>query len=142
MYSLFIQYLKCRVNPSKEWIDSQLPEIVKKGVEWLKDDMFDMEDVDEEAIIQAYVNIVTGLCISLGLKYAGSRNENAKELLYYFAIHFLNEIKPVSVTNGSTFPKGLSKYVDRGTLEICLHLFVLSLSVVMVVLEILRHSLS
>ncbi|GAB2272646.1 hypothetical protein Dimus_007470 [Dionaea muscipula] len=120
-----------RVNPSKEWIDSQLPEIVKKGVEWLKDDLFDMEDVDEEAIIQAYVNIVTGLCISLGLKYAGSRNENAKELLYYFAIHFLNEIKPVSVTNGSTFPKGLSKYVDRGTLEICLHLVVLSLSVVM-----------
>lgn len=39
------------------------------------------------------------------------------------------QIKPVSATSGP-FPKGLSRYVDRGTLEICLHLIVLSLCVV------------
>ncbi|GMH15411.1 hypothetical protein Nepgr_017252 [Nepenthes gracilis] len=119
-----------RVNPSKEWIESQVPIVVKNGVECLREDTFDMVEIDE-AIVQAYVNIVTGLCISLGLKFAGSGNVNVQELLYGYAVHFLNEIKPVSVTNGSTFPKGLSKYVDRGTLEICLHLIVLSLAVVM-----------
>ncbi|GAB4827614.1 hypothetical protein Ancab_034497 [Ancistrocladus abbreviatus] len=120
-----------RINPSGEWIDSQVPGIVKNGIERLGDDMFDMDEMDEDAVVQAYVNIVTGLCISLGLKYAGSRNENARELLYSYAVHFLNEIKLVSVANDSVFPKGLSKYVDRGTLEICLHLIVLSLAVVM-----------
>lgn len=44
-------------------------------------------------------------------------------LLYWF------QIKPVSATSG-TFPKGLAHFVDRGTLEMCLHLIVLSLSVV------------
>ncbi|KAJ4982165.1 hypothetical protein NE237_033002 [Protea cynaroides] len=65
------------------------------------------------------------------LRYAATRNGDAQELLYNFAVYFLNEIKPVSVTSGITLPKGLSQYVDPGTLEICLHLIVLSLSVVM-----------
>ena len=35
---------------------------------------------------------------------------------------------PVKILPG--FPRGLSQYVDRGTLEICLHLIALSLSMV------------
>ncbi|KAK9683476.1 hypothetical protein RND81_10G143700 [Saponaria officinalis] len=119
-----------RVNATKEWVESQIPELVRNAVEALGDDMIDME-VDEEAVVQAYVNIVTGACISLGLKYAGSRNGNAQELLYSYAIYFLNEIKPVSTSVGCMFPRGLSKFVDRSTLEICLHLVVLSLTMVM-----------
>ncbi|KAF8397264.1 hypothetical protein HHK36_016174 [Tetracentron sinense] len=120
-----------RVQPSRYWIQSQIPEIVNNGVKSLGDDTCDSDEMDAEALIQAYVNIVAGACISLGLRYAGTRNGNAQELLYDYAIYFLNEIKPVAVTSGNTFPKGLSQYVDRGTLEICLHLVVLSLSVVM-----------
>ncbi|KAL5710156.1 Anaphase-promoting complex subunit 1 [Ranunculus cassubicifolius] len=41
------------------------------------------------------------------------------------------QIKPVSAVSSKCLPKGLSKFVDRGTLELCLHLIVLSLSVVM-----------
>ncbi|KDP44743.1 hypothetical protein JCGZ_01243 [Jatropha curcas] len=120
-----------RVHPSKDWILSQIPEIVKSGVEGLRDDISDVDEMDAETFVQAYVNVVAGACISLGLRFAGTKDGNVQELLYEYAIYFLNEIKPVSASSGSTFPKGLSRYVDRGTLEICLHLIVLSLSVVM-----------
>ncbi|TYG52021.1 anaphase-promoting complex subunit 1 isoform X1 [Gossypium raimondii] len=120
-----------RIHPSKDWIQSQIPEIIKNGVKGLRDDTMDIDEMDAETIVQAYVNIVAGACISLGLRFAGTKDANAQELLYEYAAYFLNEIKPVSTTNRSTFPKGLSQYVDRGTLEICLHLIVLSLSVVM-----------
>ncbi|XP_019433711.1 PREDICTED: anaphase-promoting complex subunit 1 [Lupinus angustifolius] len=120
-----------RVHPSKDWVFSQIPEVVRCGVEGLGVDGNDIDDMDAEAFVQAYVNIVAGACISLGLVFAGTRNGNAQELLYEFAVYFLNEIKPVSPTSGKVFPKGLSRYVDRPTLETCLHLIVLSLSVVM-----------
>uniref|UniRef100_A0A1D1Y4T9 Anaphase-promoting complex subunit 1 n=2 Tax=Anthurium amnicola TaxID=1678845 RepID=A0A1D1Y4T9_9ARAE len=119
------------IQPSTEWVESQVPEIVKVGISIVTDEKADNGGFDAEALVQAYVNIIAGTCISLGLKFAGSRNGDAQELLYGYAVYFLNEIKPVCVTNSNSLPKGLSKYVDRGTLEICLHLIVLSLSVVM-----------
>ncbi|KAF5179420.1 Anaphase-promoting complex subunit [Thalictrum thalictroides] len=119
------------VQPSKDWVQSQVPEIVKTVISNLGDEASDFDEIDAEALVQAYVNIVAGACISIGLRYAGTRNGNAQELLYNYAIYFLNEIKPVSMTSSKGLPKGLSKFVDRGTLEICLHLVVISLSVVM-----------
>ncbi|KAG6735069.1 hypothetical protein I3842_01G302100 [Carya illinoinensis] len=120
-----------RIHPSKDWIQSQIPVIVKNGVIGLTVDASDFDDMEAEAFVQAYVNIVAGACISLGLRFAGTKNGDAQELLYEYAMYFLNEIKPVSATSGNIFPKGLSHYIDRGTLETCLHLIVLSLSVVM-----------
>ncbi|KAJ6768158.1 hypothetical protein OIU74_021929 [Salix koriyanagi] len=120
-----------RVHPSNDWIQSQIPNIVKSGVNDLEDHVNDMDEMDTETYVQAYVNIVAGACISLGLRFAGTKDGNAQELLYEYAVYFLNEIKHVCATSGNAFPKGLSRYVDRGTLEICLHLIVLSLSVVM-----------
>lgn len=119
-----------RIHPSQDWIQSQIPDIVKNGVKCLGDDTNDIDEMDAESFVQAYVNIVAGACISLGLRFAGTKDGHAHELLYNYAVYFLNEIKPVSATSGP-FPKGLSRYVDRGTLEICLHLIVLSLCVVM-----------
>ncbi|KAF5944722.1 hypothetical protein HYC85_018799 [Camellia sinensis] len=113
------------------WSQSQIPEIIQNGVKRLGDEMGDIDETDAEAFVQAYVNIVAGACISLGLRFAGTKDGNAHELLYKYAVYFLNEIKPVSDTSGYTLPKGLSNYVDRGTLETCLHLIVLSLCVVM-----------
>ena len=40
------------------------------------------------------------------------------------------QIKHIPVRTASILPKGLLQYVDRGTLELCLHLIVLSLSLV------------
>ncbi|XP_047316183.1 anaphase-promoting complex subunit 1 [Impatiens glandulifera] len=118
-----------RVTPSKSWIQSQIPDIVKNGLHSLEASHED--DIDAESLVQAYVNIVAGACLSIGLKFAGTYNGDAQELLNEYAVYFLNEIKPVSSKSVNNMPKGLAKYVDRGTLEICLHLTVLSLSVVM-----------
>ncbi|KAG8390120.1 hypothetical protein BUALT_Bualt01G0050500 [Buddleja alternifolia] len=120
-----------RIRPSEDWIDSQIPEVVKNGVKGIGNEMDDIYEMDAEAFVQAYVNIVVGACISLGLRFAGTRDGNAQELLYKYAIYFLNEIKPVCVSNGNGLPKGLSAFVDRGTLETCLHLIVLALCLIM-----------
>lgn len=66
----------CRVHPSKDWVWSQIPEIVRCGVEGLGDGN-DIDDMDAEAFMQAYVNIVAGACISLG------------KLLIVLCIHFV-----------------------------------------------------
>uniref|UniRef100_A0A0D9ZXX1 Anaphase-promoting complex subunit 1 n=1 Tax=Oryza glumipatula TaxID=40148 RepID=A0A0D9ZXX1_9ORYZ len=120
-----------RIQPTKDWVESQVPSFVNFGVSNTSQEAMDSDELDSEALFQAYVNIVTGACIALGLKYAGSRNSDAQELLYAYAVHFLNEIKHISIQTASILPKGLLQHVDRGTLELCLHLIVLSLSLVM-----------
>ncbi|KAJ9539792.1 hypothetical protein OSB04_026298 [Centaurea solstitialis] len=120
-----------RIHPSEDWIQGQIPNVVLGGIKGLKDEMADSDEMDCEAVVKAYVNIVAGACISLGLRFAGTKDGSAQHLLYSYAIAFLNEIKPLSVKVLHGFPRGLMQYVDRGTLETCLHLIALSLSVVM-----------
>lgn len=59
-------HIFCRVHPSKDWVWSQIPEIVRSAVEGIGGDDNDIDDMDAEAFIQAYVNIIAGACISLG----------------------------------------------------------------------------
>ena len=56
-----------RIHPSKDWIQSKIPEIVKNGVKGLRDDTMDIDEKDAETFVQAYVNIVAGACIYLGM---------------------------------------------------------------------------
>ena len=56
-----------RIRPTCDWIQSQVPEVVKNGISHLQDDMDDAYEVDVEALVHAYVNIVAGACISLGI---------------------------------------------------------------------------
>jgi len=56
----------CRIQPTKEWIDSQIPKTVKSGVSNMSEGAIDSDEFDAEALFQAYVNIVTGACIALG----------------------------------------------------------------------------
>ncbi|PIA32336.1 hypothetical protein AQUCO_04500142v1 [Aquilegia coerulea] len=55
-----------RVQPSKDWVQSQVPEIVKTVITNLGDETSDFDEIDAEALVQAYVNIVAGACISIG----------------------------------------------------------------------------
>lgn len=60
---------------------------MKGGIEALGDERTDMDEVDEEAVVQAYVNIVAGACISLGKKeiIVFIRFYHCAIFLYYFA---------------------------------------------------------
>ncbi|WOL06876.1 anaphase-promoting complex subunit 1 isoform X1 [Canna indica] len=119
-----------KMQPSRIWMESQIPDFIKSAVLRLHGGSDD-DEFDAEAVVQAYVNIIAGACISLGLKYAGTKSEEAQELLHSYALYFLNEIKHIPAVTANALPKGLLQYVDRGTSEICLHLIVLSLSLVM-----------
>lgn len=55
-----------RIYPSGEWIQSQVPEVVRHCINGLTDEMDDVNDTDAEAFVQAFVNVVVGACISLG----------------------------------------------------------------------------
>ncbi len=44
---------------------------------------------DVEAIAQAHINAVAGACLAIGLKYAGSRNPTAQEVLQHYTLYLL-----------------------------------------------------
>lgn len=73
-----------RVHPSKDWVWSQIPEIVRCAVEGIGGDDNDIDDMDAEAFTQAYVNIIAGACISLGKMFFSLRTHfmmNLRECL-------------------------------------------------------------
>lgn len=72
-----------RIQPSEEWIDLQIPEVIKNGVKGLGKEMYDIYEMDAEAFVQAYVNIVVGACISLG-----NQSPVEYEIIRYFISRF------------------------------------------------------
>ena len=55
---VFLIYFVYRIRPTCDWIQSQVPEVVRNGISHLQDGMDDMYEMDVEALVQAYVNIV------------------------------------------------------------------------------------
>ncbi|KAG8191889.1 hypothetical protein JTE90_019823 [Oedothorax gibbosus] len=119
------------IVPTQEWIDSHLPEIVKKyafqrGVS--------RADVDFETMSQAYCNITAGGCFCLGLKFAGSANAEAFEILMSHAKKFLSLTK-----------RQKGEQAGKSTIETCLNVVTLSLAMVMAgtgdldVIRLCRH---
>ena len=99
------------IQPSSEWIDLQIPTIVKSSINMMKNaakkamndanlnsmdvqtfddsEKKDIADFDPQAIRQANAYIVAGACFSLGLKYAGSANREAASAIIQRALWFL-----------------------------------------------------
>lgn len=74
-----------RIQPSENWIQSQIPEVVKNGVSGLGNKTDDVYEMDAEAYVHAYVNIIVGACISLG------KFNYADKFLYIFS-YFLFQL--------------------------------------------------
>ncbi|KAJ6350382.1 hypothetical protein OIU78_006531 [Salix suchowensis] len=87
-----------RVHPSNDWIQSQIPNIVKSGVNDLEDHVNDMDEMDTETFVQAYVNIVAGACISLVLRVTASI---ALEMIAIMNVQYFckQSIQPVQVSD-------------------------------------------
>ncbi|CAK1542886.1 unnamed protein product [Leptosia nina] len=69
------------IEPTEEWVENQVPATIKpycfvKPTE---------ENIDYEAMNQAYCNIIAGACFALGLRFAGSGDEEARDTTLYFA---------------------------------------------------------
>ncbi|XP_049513491.1 anaphase-promoting complex subunit 1 [Dermacentor silvarum] len=119
------------VCPTKAWIESHIPAVVAT---YAFQRTSDEVDIDHETMSQAYCNILAGACLCVGLKFAGSANAQAFDILHHYTMYFLDLQK-----------QAVAEQAGRNTLETCLLVTVLSLSLVMAgtgdleVMRICRH---
>lgn len=103
------------VAPNEAWIAAQIPAIVKRsaqrkgGFATIEEESDEKEgEVDTEALAQAHVNILAGACFAIGLRFAGTGNEDARAILYKFAMQFVAQKRRAPAVSS-----GDSKRVDK-----------------------------
>ncbi|CAG9853978.1 unnamed protein product [Phyllotreta striolata] len=119
------------VEPTKEWVENQIPSTIRP---YCMVNPTHNLNIDYEAMNQAYCNIVAGASFALGLKFAGTANEEAYETL----LHFCNMFTSL---NG----KPVADLAGKSTIETCLNVLLLSVSMVMAgtgdleIIRLVRH---
>ncbi|XP_034943915.1 anaphase-promoting complex subunit 1 [Chelonus insularis] len=107
------------IEPTKAWVSSHVPDIVYE-YRLQKPTPEITQHVDLETMNQAYCNIIAGACMALGLKYAGSANENAFKTLFSYTQMFT-----------ALLHKSIGELAGKSTIETCLNVTLLSCAVVM-----------
>ena len=122
-----------KVEPSEKWIESQVPDIIIKSIFNIHSENVDSTDntpnhkMPAQAALSAYLCILCGYCIGLGLVYAGTANNEAKEAIYS-KLKFLQSCRDMK----PSIP--LSVAIDRSIkplIEMCVACTSVSLSYVM-----------
>eukprot|EP00898_Chlorokybus_atmophyticus_P000905 jgi/Chlat1/1815/Chrsp135S02131 len=131
------------VRATKQWVQSQVPTFIHATLKQLQANALGDKSIDVEAIAQAHANILagpgdtdavalvlaahrnkssqcmsTGACFAIGLRYAGTTDAAARDVLCEYFMYFLKQRQPASK-------------VDRVTVETCINIVALSLGVVM-----------
>ncbi|XP_061717841.1 anaphase-promoting complex subunit 1 [Cydia pomonella] len=104
------------IEASEEWIENQVPSTIRPYCFVKPTD----ENIDYEAMNQAYCNIVAGACFALGLRFAGSGDEDARDA----ALHYTRLLLTVR-------GKSIAELAGRSTLEACLCVCLLSAGMIM-----------
>ena len=136
------------VEPTAEWIDSQVPSVVQNSIEFMRkaaakaislgmgmgmDDEIDgngdeskndVADFDPQAVRQANAFIIAGACFSIGIRYAGSANREAAAAIFQRVMWFLELRDNKDATRQVQRP-------DLTTLTTCLCTSAISLAMVM-----------
>lgn len=128
------------VKPNREWIDEQIPDIVKKSIDFMKrkaliasnlnpDDHHDssnedVSDFDPQAVRQANAFIIAGSCFSMALRFAGSANRAAAAAIFERALYFFELRDSKELVNQVQRP-------DTPSLVACLCTAAISLAIVM-----------
>lgn len=118
------------IIPNRSWIESHIPKIVLDNA-FQRSSNTVSPTIDFETMSQAYCNIVAGNCMAMGLKFAGSANRGAYKTVYKYTSMF------IAMSEKNT----LSEQAGRSTIETCLNVLVVSLSLIMAGtgnLEVLR----
>jgi anaphase-promoting complex subunit 1 len=105
-----------QIEPSFSWVRNNLPEQfrAKSKLEDIK--MLTTEDLP-------FYDILTGLCFSIALRFAGSGSLAVRDLL----VHFLDQLMRICRIEASTFDKKLT----RNTVRNCQDLLALAVATVM-----------
>lgn len=124
-----------QVMPTREWVESNVPQNVRYyATRNPGDPDSQAHQIDYETMNQAFYNIMAGACMVIGLKFAGSSNADAFNTLYRYT-------KVLISLSG----RSVAEWAGKATLENCLNVLVLSLSLVMAgtgdlqVLRLCRH---
>lgn len=104
------------IEPTEEWVESQVPETIKpyclvKPTE---------DNIDYEAMNQAYCNIIAGGCFAMGLRFAGSGDEEARDTVLHYAKLFI-----------AVGGKSVAELAGRSTLEACMCVCLLAAGMIM-----------
>lgn len=111
-----------RIQPTDEWIDSQLPDFitqseqdgsfdhVEPSVEKKHQDML----IDDEVIKQYMYNIICGACLSMGLRFAGSRNKGAFQVL----LNRLDFFMKLQLVQETSFQQRITKCTVRTCVDV------------------------
>jgi len=110
------------VQPTEQWLKSQVPVFLQK---YHADPTSSSAELDHEALRQAHAYILAGGCFAIGLRYAGTSNASAHQLLLKYVKYF--------AAGCSTEPNGPKEWTqrDRPALETCLNTAALALGMVM-----------
>lgn len=114
------------IEPTDEYVKSHLPSIVflyafhRDCIKW-ENAAGGMPPVDFELLSQAYCNIVSGCCMAIAMRYAGTANQQAYKTVY----KYMKEL--ISLNNKSS----TIDQAGRPCLEACLNVLVTSLAVLM-----------
>ena len=124
-----------KVMPTRDWVESNVPPNVRRySLRNPGEPDNQSEQVDYETMNQAFYNIMAGACFALGLKFAGSANAEAFQTLHRY-------VKVLISLSG----RSVAEWAGKATLEACLNVLLLSLSMVMAgtgdlqVLRLCRH---
>ncbi|XP_059045476.1 anaphase-promoting complex subunit 1 [Achroia grisella] len=104
------------IEASEEWIEDQVPSTIKPYCFVKPTD----DTIDYEAMNQAYCNIIAGACFAMGLRFAGSGDEDARDAVLHFARLFL-----------TLAGKSIAELAGRSTLETCLCVCLLAAGMIM-----------
>lgn len=115
------------IHPTEAWIQSMLTPIMSRNP--LKT-YFDERTAAEFYLIgKAHLHAIAGACLALGLRFASTQNNAARELLLEYVCvmtEFRNE-----AMDGRQNPLGAMFRIDKSDVESILCLILLSLSLVM-----------
>uniref|UniRef100_A0A023F131 Putative anaphase-promoting complex apc subunit 1 meiotic check point regulator/tsg24 n=2 Tax=Triatoma infestans TaxID=30076 RepID=A0A023F131_TRIIF len=120
------------ILPTKAWVEGHVPHTIRPYC--LVKPRDNMDHVDLETVNQAYCNIIAGACMAVGLRFAGSANNQAFETLFYYCKLFT-----------SISSKSIAELAGKSTIETCICVTLLSLAMVMAgtgdleVMRLCRH---
>ncbi|XP_044177050.1 anaphase-promoting complex subunit 1-like isoform X2 [Acropora millepora] len=108
------------IHPSTDWVESHIPEIVQKYDSSSAEMDALNSDMDVESLSQAKVNIIAGCCMVMGLRFAGSANQQAFNCLMHYTKYCKDLLNSCAV-----------EQPGKPTVETCLDTILLSLAMVM-----------
>jgi anaphase-promoting complex subunit 1 len=105
-----------KIEPSLDWVKSNLPEAYRERFDLKTVDVLTTEDLP-------FFNIVTGLCFSIALRFAGSGSVEARDLMLWYLLEFSR----ITNIETNTYDKKLTKNTVRN----CQDLLTLAAATVM-----------